>query len=232
VLAVRAACAAQDRPLAGEETAALAAAAHFEEQGGRGSGADVAACALGGLLEVMVQRPLRTGEDPREVLRAPPFGVRRLTLAPDLRMLLAYTGAPADSRELVGGVLEFARANPARYRALREAISAARYALRDALEEAARSGSPAPRERALDAVRRAAVAMAALGDEARVAIVTPELSRACAIAASAGAAGKPSGAGGGDCAIVLAFDDGTLERAARDLEAAGFSPLRIAPALP
>ena len=65
-----------------------------------------------------------------------------------------------------------------------------------------------------------------------VAIVTPELSRACAIAASAGAAAKPSGAGGGDCAIVLAFDDGVLERAARDLQAAGFSPLRIAPALP
>jgi phosphomevalonate kinase len=232
VLAVRAACAAQERPLAGEETAALAAAAHYEEQGGRGSGADVAACASGGLLEVIVQRSLRTGEDPREVLRAPPFAVRRLPLAPDLRLLLAYTGAPADSRALVGGVLEFGRANPARYRALREGISTARDILRDALEEAARSGSPAPRERALDAVRRGAAAMAALGAEAKVAIVTPELSRACAIAASAGAAGKPSGAGGGDCAIVLAFDDGALERAARDLEAAGFSPLRIAPALP
>src|SRR5256886_13510698 len=106
VLAVRAACAAQERSLAGEETCALAAAAHFDEQGGRGSGADVAACAFGGLLEVTVQRPLRVGEDPREVLRAPPFSVRRLPLAPDLRLLLAYTGAPADSRALVGEVLE------------------------------------------------------------------------------------------------------------------------------
>jgi phosphomevalonate kinase len=166
------------------------------------------------------------------VLRTPPFAVRRQALAADLRLLLAYTGAPADSRALVGGVLEFARANPARYRALRDAISVARHALRDALEEAARSGSPAPREGAFDAVRRGAAAMAALGDEAKVAIVTPELSRACAIAAAAGAAAKPSGAGGGDCAIVLAFDDGALERAARDLQAAGFSPLRIAPALP
>jgi len=232
VLAVRAACAAQERPVAGEEIAALAAAAHFDEQGARGSGADVAACALGGLLEVTVQRPLRIGEDPREVLRAPPFSVRRLPLAPDLRLLLAYTGAPADSRALVGEVLEFARGNPSRYRARCGAISAARDALRDALEAAARSGSQEPREAALDAVRRAAAAMGALGDEAKVAIVTPELSRACAIAASARAAAKPSGAGGGDCAIVLAFDDGVLERAARDLQAAGFSPLRIAPALP
>ena len=96
----------------------------------------------------------------------------------DLRLLLAYTGAPADSRALVGEVLEFARGNPSRYRARCGAISAARDALRDALEAAARSGSQEPREAALDAVRRAAAAMGALGDEAKVAIVTPELSRA------------------------------------------------------
>jgi len=232
VLAVRATCAAQERPLPGEETAALAAAAHFDEQGGRGSGADVAACVFGGLLEVRAQRPLQLGEDPRDVLRAPPITVRRLPLPSDLRLLLACTGAPADSRALVGSVLEFARANPSRYRPRCDAIGAARDALRNALEGAARSGSKEPREAALDAVRRAAAAMAALGDEAQVAIVTPELSRACAIAASAGAAAKPSGAGGGDCAIVLAFDDAAIDRAARDLQTAGFSPLRIAPALP
>jgi len=210
----------------------VAAAAHFEEQGGRGSGADVAACALGGLLEVTVQRAFRAGEDPREVVLAPPLSVRRLPLASDLRLLLACTGAPADSRALVGGVLEFARANPSRYRARCEAISAARSALGEALEAAALSASEEPREAALDAVRRGAAAMAALGDEANVAIVTPDLSRACAIAASAGAAAKPSGAGGGDCAIVLAFDDAAIDRAARALHAAGFSPVRIAPALP
>jgi len=232
VLAVRATCAAQERPLAGEEVAALAGAAHFDEQGGRGSGVDVAACALGGLLEVTVQRPFRVGEDPRDVLRAPPFSVRRLPLAPDLRLLLACTGAPADSRALVGRVLEFARASPARYRARCEAISRARSGLSDALEAAARSDSEEPREAALDAIRQGAAAMAALGDEANVAIVTPDLSRACAIAASAGAVAKPSGAGGGDCAIVVAFDDAAIDRAARALEAGGFSPVRIAPALP
>jgi len=232
VLAVRGACAAQDRTLAAEEIVALAAAAHFDEQGGRGSGADVAACALGGLLEVTVRRPLRVDEDPRELLRAPPFSIARLPLAPDLRLLLAFTGSAADSRKLVGEILAFARANPSRFRARCEAISAERAALRHALESAARSDSSAPREAALDAVRRAAAAMAALGDEANVAIATPELSRACAIAASSGAAGKPSGAGGGDCAIVLSFDDGAIERVARELEGAGFAPLRISPALP
>jgi phosphomevalonate kinase len=230
VLAVRGACAAQDRALSGEETVSLAAAAHFQEQGRRGSGADVAACALGGLLEVTVRgAPV---EDPRELLRSPPLAIRRLPLASDLRLLLAFTGASADSRALVAAVLEFARANPSRFRARCDAISAERKALCEALEGAARSDSPSPRDAALDAVRRGAAAMAALGEEANVAIATPELSRACAIAAAAGAAAKPSGAGGGDCAIVLAFRDDVLERVAREVQAAGLSPLRIAPALP
>ena len=55
--------------------------------------------------------------------------------------------------------------------------------------------------------------MAALGDEAGIAIVTPELARACALASGAGAAGKPSGAGGGDCAVILAFGDEARDRA-------------------
>ena len=56
VLAVRAAALAQGRALAPEETLALAAAAHWVEQGGSGSGGDVAASALGGLLEVRMRR--------------------------------------------------------------------------------------------------------------------------------------------------------------------------------
>jgi phosphomevalonate kinase len=158
--------------------------------------------------------------------------VRRVPIAADLRLLLAFTGKPADSRELLSSVLEFGRANPSRFRIRCDAISAERVALCDALEEAARTDSPAPRERALEAVRRAAAAMAALGEEAGVAIVTADLSRACAIAASAGAAAKPSGAGGGDCAIAVAFEDAAIDRAARALHSAGFAPLRIAPALP
>ena len=73
--------------------------------------------------------------------------------------------------------------------------------------------------------------MAALGDEAKVAIVTPELSRACAIAASAGAAGKPSGAGGGDCAIVLAWGE-AADRAREALTVAGYPTLEVSAALP
>ena len=103
-------------------------------------------------------------------------------------------------------------------------ISAQEGALRVALESGDEPG-------ALDAVRRAAAAMAALGVEAQAPIVTPDLARACAVASSAGAAGKPSGAGGGDCAVVLAWGD-AADRAQGALEVAGFDVLRVSPAIP
>ena len=73
--------------------------------------------------------------------------------------------------------------------------------------------------------------MSSLGDEAQVPIVTQELARACAVASSAGAAGKPSGAGGGDCAIVLAWND-VADRARAALDVAGYPALEVTPALP
>src|SRR5205823_3405085 len=52
VLAVRGVCRALERDAGDDEILALALAAHWAEQGGSGSGADVAAAALGGVLEV------------------------------------------------------------------------------------------------------------------------------------------------------------------------------------
>lgn len=229
VIAVRAASAAQGRLLPEKEALALAAAAHFIEQGGAGSGADVAACALGGLVEVRrkhewmdARAPLRGGA--RDLLAHPPLETRAIAVPRGLRFLLAWTGATADTRRLVDQVLAFARARPGRWRHHVQALSAQEAALREAF---ARGDQPA----VLDAVRRAAAAMAALGDEAQAPIVTQDLARACAIASSAGAAGKPSGAGGGDCAMVLAWGE-SADRARDALAVAGYLTLEVTPALP
>ena len=229
VLAIRATCAAQGRDLEVREVISLAAAAHWVEQGGRGSGADVAACASGGLIEVRSGHPwsgvdevvsLRGGD----LLRASPLDVTQLRVPSGLRFLLVWTGHPADSRALVGSVLTFARARPARWSHHVRALSTAEAMVRDALERTDEAAS-------LDAIRRSATALAALGDDAQVAIVTEAIARACAIASGAGAAGKPSGAGGGDCAIVLAWGD-AAERARAALERAGYFALEVAPAAP
>ncbi|GAC1344672.1 MAG: phosphomevalonate kinase [Myxococcales bacterium] len=219
VLAVRGACAAQGRALSPPEALALAHAAHWATQGGAGSGGDVAASALGGALAV---RGKPAWESPAAALGGPARGLladARVAAAPfalpdDARFLLAWSGAPADTRALVAEVRAFAAARPARFAALLEAIAFCAESLQVALESGAR-------KTALVAVRRAAVAMAGLGEEAGCAIVTPRLARICAVAAAAGCAAKPSGAGGGDCAIVLGFGDEARDRAASALAAEG-----------
>ena len=227
VLAVRAVCALADRPAGEDEILALAAAAHWAEQGGSGSGADVAAAALGGILEVRSRIVWQSAEEvmalPGErVAASRPLDVRRLAIPPELRLLLVDTGAPANTRSLVREVRAFARGAPARWQARAGEISAAEGKLRDALESC-------DAQSALDAVRRGAAAMAALGEDAGVPIATPELAKACALASAAGAAGKPSGAGGGDCAVVVAFGDEARDRAEAALRP-HFPVFRVAPA--
>jgi phosphomevalonate kinase len=227
VLAVRAVCSAAGREVGDADVVSLALAAHWAEQGGSGSGADVAAAALGGVLEVRSRIRWRSAEEvmtipPLDIAASRPLEVSRVLVPLDLRLLLAYAGAPADTRTLVAAVTGFRRSEPARWAVRATAISAAEEQLRIALEAADRAS-------ALDAVRKGAAAMASLGEDARVPIVTPELARACALASAAGAAAKPSGAGGGDCAVILAFGDEAFHRAEAALSP-HFPVLRVAPA--
>lgn len=227
VIAVRAACAAQGRPLGDGEALRLALAAHFIEQGGAGSGADVAACALGGVQQVRARIPWRSAEEAMaaaagDILRSDPIEAHPVTVPPEARFLLAFTGKAADTRVLVRRVRAFREGDRPRWQAIASEIEAGSESLRTALEAGAR-------DQALDAVRAAAAAMAKLGEQAGAGIITAELALACALAASAGAAGKPSGAGGGDCAVVLAFGDEARDRAEAALRL-HFRVLRVAPA--
>ena len=142
----------------------------------------------------------------KQIASPPPLQVRRVTAPPELRLLLAFSGQPADTPALVKAVRAFAAGQRGLWRVRAVDIAAACDALRDALE---RNDQLA----ALEAVRRGAAAMGVLGDQANVPIATPELLHACALASYAGAAAKPSGAGGGDCAIVVAFGDEARDRA-------------------
>ncbi len=226
VLAVRAACAAQGRPLTDEEALALALAAHWIEQGGAGSGADVAACALGGVLQVRAHLPWRSAVEAmatpaRELLRAGAVEARPVAVPADARFLLAFTGRSADTRALVRSTQAFRAGEPRRWSALADEISRCSESLRAALEAG-------ERDRALEAVRAGAAAMAKLGEQSGAGIITAELALCCALAAAAGAAGKPSGAGGGDCAVILAFGDEVRDRAEAALRAR-FPVFRVGP---
>jgi len=226
VIAVRAACAAAGREISEDQVISLALASHWVESGGSGSGGDVAACALGGLLEVRSRIGWKSPEDvmalpPQQVAEARPLEVRRVKFPPEMRLLLAFTGRAADTRGLIAAVKAFSAGQRGLWRARAVDIATASEALRDALESGDQTA-------ALDAIRRGAAAMAALGEQAKVPIATPELLHACALAAFAGAAGKPSGSGGGDCAVILAFGDESRDRAEATLKPY-FPVFRVAP---
>ncbi len=231
-LAVRATAMAQERPLHPREALGLAAAAHWIEQGGAGSCGDVAASCLGGALEVKLRNSLPAPDElwnkkAIEHVQRPLVETSPLELPADLKLLAVWAGRPADSRILMSEVRRFSAGRPALFRARVEQISHCAGELKSALAAAAANKTELPREMALNQVREAAAAMAALGQDAGVRIVTPELAQICAIAASAGCAGKPSGAGGGDCALIFAFKDEALEKATAMLQKRNFKSVRI-----
>ena len=228
VLAVRAACVAQQRTLNPNETLALAAAAHWVEQGGRGSCGDVAASALGGALEVKLRRVPASAEalwasSAKDLLADPLVEARPIELPSDLRLLAVWSGQSADTRSMMREIRALAEGRPAIYKTRLDRISFCAKMLSLALGAAARDPGPAPRLDALAWVRHAATAMAALGEDALTFVVTPELARICATASAAQCAGKPSGAGGGDCAIVFAFGSEARSRARALLHERGFA---------
>ena len=180
---------------------ATAVAAHALFQGGRGSGADVAAAFHGGVIEVT-----RGEAGLRVAPRALPAG---------LHLVVGWTGAGAATPPLL-----------ARFDATGESAVLGELAAvaREAAAAVAR-GDAAALCRAVDA---SCALLDALGREAGIPIVTPALACLVAAARRAGAVAKPSGAGGGDCGIALAESAAQAAAVRAAWEAEGIVPLALA----
>jgi phosphomevalonate kinase len=180
----------------------LADRAHRASQGGRGSGADVAAAVLGGV--IAYTRP-EVGTPSMRALVAPAH----------LTPVIVSTGTPSATVGHVTAVERLAARDPgAHARRLREIRRAA-----DAFLQSYEAGdAPA----LLQAVGAAHEALAALGRDADLPIVTPALDAAAKLARELGGAAKPSGAGGGDVGVAF-FSDPDSAAAFRD----GVAPLNL-----
>ncbi len=164
----------------------LADRAHRAAQGGRGSGADVAAAVLGGVLAYT-----------RPEVGAP--SMRALVPPPRLTPVVVSTGTPSATVDHVTAVERLAARDPgAHARRLREIRRAA-----DAFLQGYEAGDASA---LLQAVGAAHDALGALGRDADFPIVTPSLAAAAALARELGGAAKPSGAGGGDVGVAFFFD--------------------------
>src|SRR5699024_4970123 len=86
--------------------------------------------------------------------------------------------------------------------------------------------------RALDALRAGRELLQGLGATVGIEIETPALTHLIRAAEQIGAAGKVSGAGGGDCGIVLAPHGADTGPMLGDWERAGVEHLPVAPTSP
>ncbi len=186
---------------------AIADAAHAEAQGMAGSGIDVATSIYGGAIHFQ-----RRGGTPT---------IRPVVWPKNLRLSFVFAGESASTTALVGRVKALAARDATTYQSRMAALAAL----------AERFADDVARHDVVAAIATAAAwqpTLASLGHAADAPIVTPVFERLAAIAARHHAASKPSGAGGGDLAVLLSHADHTaaLEHA---LTAAGLHPISLVP---
>jgi phosphomevalonate kinase len=192
-----------------------------------GSGGDIAASMFGGWIAYTSfdrawLRSQRFDVPVADLIRQdwPGLSVRPLTPPAGLRLLVGWTGTPASTSRLVGDVQARKSGRSAHYSDFLTASTACV----DTLAEAFAAGDTAG---ILCEIRRNRTLLNALSEHTGAVIETPQLRRLVEIAERAGAAAKSSGAGGGDCGIVLC-DAGTDTRAiVRAWREAGIRPLDL-----
>jgi phosphomevalonate kinase len=183
---------------------------HREAQGG-GSGVDVLASACGGVLRVTLGDAV--GDEPTVALRAWPSHWPWAVL---------WTGVSARTSELLARVATLEARESAWAGACWQGIARA-------TEDLDRAMDTGDVRSAVDAVQAHARWMSELGQRAGVGIVTEPLGRFTADVVPLGVGVKPSGAGGGDVALVIGQDDATLAEALRRANGAGFKTVDLMP---
>ncbi len=180
----------------------LAALAHARAQGKVGSGVDVAASTFGGLIltrRFEHERLARAFEDSPEALaqavdRSPAHPVEQLPWPGDL--LLLFSGKSASTPAHVAEVRRAAARHPERWQQFIADSAAATRGLAEALR--ARDMVAC-----LSQIEAAAAALQAFEPLTGIEITAPDHRDFMALARACGCAAKPSGAGGGDCAVAL-----------------------------
>lgn len=176
------------------------------------SGGDVAASTFGGWIRYSAPDRVTLRESLErhgvtKALTSPGWSPHRVDHLPDpssLELLVGWTGSPASTERLVGGVRPSSGRTASPYESF---VDESRDCV-DALVESLRADDG---PRALEVIGRARRLLQRLGETSGIRIETDELRLLCDLAEQHGTAAKPSGAGGGDCGIVLAPTDAPLQ---------------------
>lgn len=205
----------------------LAAISHVRTQG-NGSGADVAASSYGGMLQYSSFQAewLRNEYEHAETLTAllekkwTYFSVKPLQLPENIYICVGWTGNPASTAKLVDKILHLKKDNPDQFQ---QFLTDSEQAVDNFLKGMTESDTSL----LLKGVKQNRRALAKVGENAKVAIETPLLSKLCDLAEQYGGAGKPSGAGGGDCGIAFMPSKEAAQEVMEAWTLAGIKPLDI-----
>lgn len=211
VATVRALCAHYRLDLTRMEQLKLALLASIEVQRS-GSGGDVAASMFGGWIAYTSfdrewAREERTRRPVVELLTTdwPGLSVRRVVPPDHLRLLVGWTGSPASTSRLVGDVQSNKRGDAVwSYAGFLADSRKCVEAFVSALDADDTPGI-------LAGIRRNRAQLRELGEHTGTTIETPTLRKLIETAEDHGGAAKTSGAGGGDCGIVLIDEDAGVD---------------------
>lgn len=181
---------------------------HRGMQGGLGSGIDVAASVLGGVIRFRL-------DEASSVAAAQP-----VALPADLQVLFFWTGRSASTSGFLERLGARRAAHPLSVDRVISRLGELSKAGIDALEAGDSSAF-------LDAVDGFWDALEALGREIEMPILSQEHRRLRRLAVESGVRYKPSGAGGGDLGIAFAIDSDRLQEMAVRAEAQGFTALDL-----
>ncbi|WP_268913089.1 phosphomevalonate kinase [Lentilactobacillus sp. SPB1-3] len=202
VATIKALCQFYGLPLTKTKLFKLAAIAHLEVQG-NGSLGDIAASVYGGWIEYRSFNrdwllAMRNTSDLDAIINQPwpELKITELTPPDDLKLIIGWTGTPASTSHLVDKVTIKKSRN---YKAYSEFLNASKQCIEDLLI-GFNNGDVQQIAAGIKENRRI---LNSLAEFTEVQIETPMLKQMCDIAVENGAAAKSSGAGGGDCGIVI-----------------------------
>lgn len=207
----------------------LAAITHVNTQG-NGSGADVAASSYGGILHYSSFQAewLKTAFDEAETLTAllkaewTYLSINPIQIPENVYICVGWTGNPASTGKLVDRILHLNKINSMLFE---EFLTSSEEAVKNILMGMESENIPL----LLEGVKQNRQALAKVGRHADTPVETPLLSTLCDLAEQYGGAGKPSGAGGGDCGIAFMPSKEKADALMKAWSKAGIKPLDIQP---
>ncbi len=191
----------------------LGCIAHYLAQGKLGSSFDVAASTYGGVLKY--QKPdmdfiLKKIEENTKIkdlieMHWPYFIADGITLPDNFLLSIGFVGYSASTKELITKIKEFKKENEKEYTQIINKIKGVTLNLELALKNR-------DEEKIIGLLKENRILLKELNDKSKNNLETAELSILADIAEKNGAAGKFSGAGGGDCGIAISFEENTKEK--------------------